>query len=207
MTSAPIPARPISAAVRRSTSDNNTPYEYGDDPVANGARLRQHLPAPDDVRPEPRRRIPAPTTRTSSSCTNAIVAQRLGPARRAACQRATTDCTRRPHLQHRSARPSTGGDDQTDSSGLNAFAIWVYSNGANAAGLRPRCDGGVLPAARQLRPRSFYLAQLEAVHAASGSTSTCGTRVTPATCAPSSASVADRHGRGGHVQRLLLERL
>jgi hypothetical protein len=76
--------------------------------------------------------------------------------------------TYRLHTTSRIYNPASraidGTDDQTDSAGLNAFAIWVSSSGAN-----PRVYGlGAMEAYFALPPSQtsvFYLAQLEAVHA------------------------------------------
>ena len=152
------PARPVSAQYTLYGL-NNTPYEYGDDPVAAPPMTYRRLMMSDQsLGGGSGGDYPNVQSCTNASWHNHWV-QLAGGLPAGNYRLHTTS-----RIYNTTSKAVDGSDDQTDSAGLNAFAIWVSSNGPN-----PRVYGlGAMESYFPLpgnQTSVFYLAQLEAVHA------------------------------------------
>jgi len=139
---------------------NNTPYEYTDDPVitSSGNAFRRMMLSDTNLGGGTGNSYP-----NVQSCTNASWHNhwwQLASGLPAGNYRLHTTS----RMYNTTTKTVDGTDDQTDSAGLNAFAIWVSSNGADPRvyGLGAMEAYFALPAAQT---SVFYLAQLDAVHA------------------------------------------
>ena len=153
------PARPVSAQFTLYGL-NNTPYEYSDDPVmaSTGNTYRRLMMSDQSLGGGSGADYPNVQSCTNASWHNHWV--QLGGNLPAGNYRLHTTS----RIYNTGSKAVDGSDDQTDSAGLNAFAIWVSSNGPN-----PRVYGlGAMESYFPLpgnQTSVFYLAQLEAVHA------------------------------------------
>ena len=139
---------------------NNTPYEYSDDPVmaSTGNTYRRLMMSDQSLGGASGSDYPNVQSCTNASWHNHWV-QLAGGLPAGNYRLHTTS-----RIYNTGSKAVDGSDDQTDSAGLNAFAIWVSSNGPN-----PRVYGlGAMESYFPLpgnQTSVFYLAQLEAVHA------------------------------------------
>ncbi len=157
-------ARPVSAQFNLFRDDANTPYNYADDVLvgSSGNTFRRLFLTDPDLGGNSGGDYGNPADCGSLSWHNAWWSQSTFQNLPAGRYRLHT--TSRIY-----SNPSTGqldnSDDQTDSTGLNAFAIWTTASGSVA----PRVYGlGAMEAYFPLpagQASSFYLAQIEGVHA------------------------------------------
>ncbi len=155
------PARPVSAQYVLYDT-NGTPYEYGDDPVkaSSGSTFRRMMLSDPNLSGGSGGSYPG-----VSSCAGLAWHDnwwRLASGLPAGTYRLHT--TSRIYNPFVTPKTIDGSDDQTDSTGLNAFAIWVNSSSG-----KPRVYGlGAMEAYFPLpgnQTSVFYLAQIDKVHA------------------------------------------